>query len=472
MLKGKVYLIGAGPGNAELITLKGYRLIKKADVILYDHLIDAELLKVARADVELIPVGKFAGLHTLPQDKINELLIKKAKEGKIVVRLKGGDPYLFGRGGEEAEACADAGIDFEVVPGVTSAIAGPCYAGIPVTHRDYTSNVAFVTGHRKEKENLEIPKAGTIVFLMGVSNVEKIVRALLENGWDKNTKIAAIENATCYTQRVITSTLSNFVKKIKKAKLEPPAVFVAGRVVDLGKKLNWFSRKTNVLVLGNHPEKYNYLGNIVHRRIIDCVPLNNYSRVDKILKKELETFDWLVFTSDNGVKFFFQRLSACGKDARRLSKAKIACIGKTTADCLRELAISADLVPELESSAGLLREFKKINMKGKRVLLPQSEIASAEMPNGLLKMGAAVEKMPVYKTIEIHPGEVNFDFIDRILFTSGSTVRAFVKRFGKVPKQIRVYCLGLPTQRQAKKYGIRAAVLSGKLKGKGANEAE
>lgn len=216
MLKGKVYLVGAGPGNVELITLKGFSLIKKADVVLYDRLIDPELLKAVKPNAELISVGKSAGQHTLPQDEINALLIKKAKAKKIIVRLKGGDPYLFGRGAEEAEACADAGIDFEVVPGVTSALAGPCYAGIPVTHRDYTSNVAIVTGHRKKEQHIEIPKAGTVIFLMGVSNVERIVSSLLENNWPEKTKIAAIENASFYNQRVITGTLKDFVEIVKK----------------------------------------------------------------------------------------------------------------------------------------------------------------------------------------------------------------------------------------------------------------
>jgi uroporphyrinogen III methyltransferase/synthase len=466
MSKGKVYLIGAGPGNFELITLRGLSLIEKADVVLYDHLIDPEFLNSAKLEAELISVGKFAGHHTLPQDKINALMIKKAKENKVVVRLKGGDPYLFGRGGEEAEACADAGIDFEVVPGVTSALAAPAYAGIPVTHRDYTSNVAIVTGHRKEKERIEIPKAGTIVFLMGVSNAEKIVNSLLESSWPAKTKIAAIENASCYNQRVIKGTLNNFLKEAKKANLHPPAVFVVGRVVELSKKLNWFARKPNVLVLGNHPEKYTHLGNIVHRRIIDCVPLNNYRRVDKILKKSLDTFDWIVFTSDNGVRFFFKRVFSIGKDARNLSQAKIACIGKTTADSLKEFGILADMIPKLESSEGLLKEFAKLKLKDKKVLLPQSEIASTELPKGLLKMGAVIEKMAVYKTVETEPGEVDFDFIDRILFTSGSTVRAFLRRFGKVPKHIKSFCQGEPTLKEAKRHGIKAEVLTEKLAGK------
>ncbi len=459
MSDGKVYLVGAGPGDIELITLKGHRLIKLADVILYDHLIEPELLKAARLGAELISVGKLAGQHTLPQDEINSLLITKARAGKIVVRLKGGDPYLFGRGGEEAQACADAGIDFEVVPGVTSAIAAPCYAGIPVTHRDYTSDVAIVTGHRKDEQYIEIPKAGTVVFLMGVSNIEKIVHSLLKANWPEGTRIAAIERGTFYNQRVIAGTLKDIVEMVKKAGLKPPAVFVVGRVVELGEKLNWFASKPNILVLGNYPQKYAHLGNIVHKRIIDCVQLEDYSQVDRVLEQGLHAFDWIVFTSANGVKYFFQRLYSTGKDVRKLASARVAAIGRTTADSLREFGILADIVPKLESSEGLLEEFSKIEMKGKKVLLPQSEIASAELPEGLLKRGSVIERVAVYKTVEIEPGEVDFDYIDQILFTSGSTVRAFVKYFGKVPGSVKAYCLGLPSLQEAKRHGIDAEIL-------------
>ena len=458
MIHGKVYLVGTGPGDAELVTLKGYRLICEADVVLHDHLIPVELLNLARPGAEIISVGKFASRHTLPQAQINALLIEKAKDNKIVVRLKGGDPYLFGRGGEEAEACAEAGVDFEVVPGVTSALAAACYGGIPPTHRDYTSNVAIVTGHRKGTEEIEIPKAGTVIFLMGVSNIEKIVNSLLEDGWDKEAKIAAIEHGTCYDQRVIKGTLDNFLHVVAEEKLRTPAVFIVGKVVELQEKLDWFTKKPNVLVLGNHPQKYSGLGNIVHRQIIDCIPIDDYTKADSLLK-DIAGFDWIVFTSVNGVKYLFERLYAMGKDARSLSNAKIAAIGKTTAARLKEFGISADLVPENESSAGLLEEFAKLNMENKKVLLPQSEIASKELPDGLLNMQAVIEKVAVYKTVEIDPGEIDFDYIDQVFFTSGSTVRAFIKRFGKVPKNIKSYCLGQPTLNEAKKHNIDAEII-------------
>ncbi|MHC4157085.1 MAG: uroporphyrinogen-III C-methyltransferase, partial [Planctomycetota bacterium] len=307
MSEGKVYLVGAGPGDAGLITLKGCQLISQADVILHDHLIPSELLRLARPAAEVISVGKFASQHTMSQPDINNLLVEKAKSGHRVVRLKGGDPFLFGRGGEEAEACAEAGVEFEVVPGVTSALAVPSYAGIPPTHRDYTPNVAIVTGHRKGEQQLEIPKAGTIVFLMGVANIRKIVASLLDAGWLRETKIAAIENGTCYNQRVVTGTLENFVEIIQAAALRTPAVFIVGKVVELREKLGWFDGKPTVLVLGIHPEKYAHLGNIVHRPLIDCVGLEDYSGADSVLR-ELKGFGWVAFTSANAIRFFFERL--------------------------------------------------------------------------------------------------------------------------------------------------------------------
>jgi uroporphyrinogen III methyltransferase/synthase len=459
MPRGKVYLVGAGPGSIELITLKGYKLIGRADVILHDHLIPHELLKLAKPDAEIISVGKFASRHTKTQDQINALLIEKAKGNKVVVRLKGGDPFLFGRGGEEAEACVDEGVDFEVVPGVTSALSAPSYAGIPPTHRDFTPNVAIVTGHRRDEKEIEIPNAGTLIFLMGVANIKKIVDSLLKAGWSPQTRIAAVENGTCYNQRVITGTLDNFVQKIQEENLKTPAIFIVGKVVELHQKLNWFDKKQRVLVLGTHPEKHSHLGTIIHRPIVDCVPLEDYSQLYDALKR-LDTFDWLVFTSANGVRFFFDRLHSSGSDARSLSPMKAAVIGKTTTQQLLGFGIVADIVPDIESSTGLLEKFRTIDMKNKNILLPQAKVASKELPEGLVKFGAKVDVVPVYQTVEMEPEDVDFEHIDKILFTSGSTVRAFVKKFGKVPPHIKACCLGLPTQTVAKENGIDADILS------------
>ncbi len=460
MAKGKVYLVGAGPGNAELITVRGMRLIERADVICYDHLIPVELLRAARADAESIDVGKSAGRHTMPQSEINDLLVRKAGDSEVVVRLKGGDPYLFGRGGEEAAACAKAGVDFEVVPGVSSALAAPAYAGIPLTHRDFTSDVAIITGHRREDTPIEIPKAGTLVFLMSLENLEKVIDALSNAGWSDDTPMAAIERGTCYDQRVIIGKLASFAAKVEQAKLKPPAVIVVGKVVRMRKELDWFSKRPNVLFLGSHPEKYEHLGNIVHRRIIDCVPVEDYTQADEKLRS-LGRFDWVVFTSVNGVEYVFERLFAMGLDARTFGSAQAAAIGRTTADRLKQSGIKADIVAVVESSAGLLDEFAKLEMAGKKVLLPRAEHASDEFSERLEKMGARVERIAVYKTVEIDPGDIDFDFIDRVVFTSGSTVRAFVNRYGAAPAGVEAFCLGLPTLREASACGINAQLLPG-----------
>jgi len=454
----KVYLVGAGPGDAGLITLKGYHLIRCADVILYDHLIPDELLKLARADAEVTFVGKSAGHHTLVQDEINRLLVEKAQNGKIVVRLKGGDPFLFGRGGEEAEALAEAGVDFEIVPGVTSALSAPAYAGIPPTHRDYTSSVAIVTGHRRDEGQIEIPKAGTIIFLMGVANLPRIITSLLDGGWPARTKIAAIENGTRYNQKVVTGTLEDFPEKVEAADIRPPCVFVVGKVVELHQRLDWFSRKPRILLLGTHPEKYHHLGTIVHRPMIDCVALEDYSKADAVLKA-LAAFQWIVFTSANGIRFFFERLVAIGLDSRALASSRVAVIGKTSAQYLARFGIKADMCPDTESSKGLIEKFETLDIAGSKILLPQAEAASTELAQGLSAMGAEVEALALYRTVELEPDPIDFENIDWIIFTSGSTIRSFVKRFGSVPAHIKAYCLGPPSLAEAKKHNINAELL-------------
>jgi uroporphyrinogen III methyltransferase/synthase len=385
-------------------------------------------------------------------------LIEKAANNEVVVRLKGGDPLLFGRGGEEAEACAEAGVDFEFVPDITSALAAPCYGGIPPTHRNYTSNIAIVTGHRKDEKEIEIPKAGTIIFLMGVSNIEKIINSLLEAGWPDYTKIAAIEKGTCYDQRVFQGNLGNFLELTRKAQLRTPAVFIVGKVVELREKLDWFGKKPRILLPGTHPEKYRHLGIIIHKPLIKSVPLDDYTKTDKVLKR-LDAFDWIVFTSSNGVKFLFGRLNQIGFDTRTIGKAKVASIGKTTSEKLKTFGVVADMQPKLESSIGLLEEFKKVSIKNKRLLLVRPEVGSSMLLNGLADTKADIEAVVVYKNINIEPKETDFDFIDQILFTSGSTIRAFLKMYSSVPAGIKVYCLGKPTLNEAIKHNIPAELL-------------
>ena len=458
--KTTVFLIGAGPGDKELITVKGLRALEQADVILYDHLISNELLAHAKKGAEKISVGKFASNHTLPQEDINDLMIQKAKAGKIVARLKGGDCYLFGRGGEEAEACYSAGIAFEVIPGITSALAAPCYAGIPPTHRDCTSSIAVVTGHRKKNDDrpINIPKAGTVIFLMSVGNIKNIIQSLLEAGYSAETKIAAVEHGTCYDQRVIKGTLDDFLDVIKGNPLRTPAIFIIGKVVKLQEKLDWFSKKPKILHLGNHPERYSHLGTIVHRQIIQCVESEDSEQVSDYFNNP-KHYDWIVFTSGNGIKFFFRKLYAAGYDSRIFAKTRFAVIGQASAKRLLEFGIKADLCAAVESSKGLLEAFSKIDASGLLFLLPQAEVSSTELPDGLTSQGTEVDNLAVYKTVETEIGDVDLDYIDQILFSSGSTVRAFVNRFGSVPKHIEPLCLGLPTQIVAKQHNIDATII-------------
>lgn len=460
MSKAKVFLIGAGPGDKDLITVKGLEVLSRADVILYDHLISHELLAHTKHDAEKISVGKFASNHTLPQNEINDLIIEKAKEGKVVARLKGGDCYLFGRGGEEAEACYDADIAFEVVPGITSALAAPCYAGIPPTHRDCTSNIAIVTGHRKQGDNrpIDIPHTGTVIFLMSVGNIRNIVQSLLAAGYPADTKIAAIEHGTCYDQRVIKGTLDKFLDVLKDNPLRTPAIFIVGKVVELQEKLDWFSKKPVILHLGNHPERYSHLGTIVHRQIIQCVESDDNEQTNQSFRNAGQ-YDWIVFTSGNGIQFFFKKLYAMGLDARIFANTQFAVIGQASSERLLEFSIKADICSAVESSRGLLKEFSKIQVKGLSILLPGAEVSSEELPDGLSENGAQVDKLIVYKTIETEIEDVNLDYINQILFTSGSTIKAFVKKFGSVPKHIQALCMGVPTQTTARHYNIDAKII-------------
>ena len=460
MAKTNVFLIGAGPGDSGLITVKGLEILSRADVILYDHLIGHELLDHAKDGAETISVGKFAAHHTLPQEAINDLIIQKAKEGKLVARLKGGDCYLFGRGGEEAEACYQAGIAFEVVPGITSALAAPCYAGIPPTHRDCTSNIAVVTGHRKKGDTrpIDIPKAGTVIFLMSVGNIENIVHSLLDADYSPDTKIAAVEHGTCYDQRIIKGTLDNFLDVINETPLRTPAIFIVGKVVELQEKLDWFSKKPRILLLGHYPERYAHLGTIVHRQIIQCVETNDNEQTTQSLQNAAK-HDWIIFTSGNGIKFFFKKLFALGLDCRIFAHTKFAVIGQASGERLAEFGIKADLVAETESSSGLLEAFSTIDVSGLSILLPQAEVSSEQLPEDLAARGAKVEKLTVYKTIEKEIDDVDLDYIDQVLFTSGSTVRAFVEKFSNIPKHIEALCLGIPTQTIAKEHGIEANII-------------
>ena len=480
---GKVYIIGAGPGDAGLITLKAVEALLAVDVVVYDNLVNEELLKFAPSQAKFIYAGKKGGDHTLSQDRINELLVKEARAGNTVARLKGGDPFIFGRGGEEAQILAENNIEFEIIPGVTSAIAVPAYAGIPLTHRGFTSTVAFVTGHEdptKEKSDIDwsaLAKIGTLVFLMGVKNLPQITKELIKNGKAPETPVALIRNGSLPTQQVLVGMLSNIVILAHANDFRPPAILVVGGVVDLRDTLRWFDNKPlfGLGVVITRPERQaddlarlllEQGANPISFPTIAIEPPDDWGELDKALK-QLESYHWLIFTSANGVRFFFERLRQKEKDIRDLKGIKICCIGPATARQIEEKDIKVDLVPDEFIAEGILKSFSALNVRGKKILLPRAAQARDILLEGLKNQGAEVDVVTVYRTI--NSGRKKEEFmalldtheVDIITFTSSSTVTNFVEIMGKdfvLPPQVRVACIGPVTTATAKKAGFQVDI--------------
>lgn len=499
MNRGIVYIVGAGPGDPKLITVKGLECIKKAGVIIYDRLACRRLLAFARPEAELIYVGKSPERHTLKQDEINRLLVEKAAKGKIVTRLKGGDPFVFGRGGEEAEALWKAGIPFEVVPGVTSAVAAPAYAGIPVTHREYTSTMAIITGNEdplKEYSSIAWDKistgAGTLVFLMGITNLTKIAERLIENGRPPQTPVALVMWGTRPEQRTLVGTLENISKKAEEAGFKNPAVIIVGEVVSLRDKLNWFEKKplfgkrvlvtrsreqasalsTAVEALGGEPLEFPTI------RITDP---EDYGPLDQAIK-QLHTFNVVIFTSVNGVKSFFRRLRHQQKDIRELGTARICAIGPKTREALEDFGLQVNYVPEEYRAEKVVEELCGKVGAGERVLLPRADIARNVLPEALAKMGVDVTEVVAYSTT-MGGGDAPMikemlrnKEIHLITFTSSSTVRNFVK-FLDAPDLknllagVTVACIGPITAGTAEDMGLDVDVVAEKYTIEGLVEA-
>jgi uroporphyrinogen III methyltransferase/synthase len=483
--KGLVYLVGAGPGNPGLITVKGLACLQKADVIVYDRLVSPALLRQAPQECEMIDVGKSPRRHTLPQEAINALLVEKALAGKAVVRLKGGDPFLFGRGGEEAEALAEAGVPFEVVPGVTSAIAAPAYAGIPVTHRDQTSSFAVVTGHEdptKADSSLDWQKlatgVGTLVILMGVGNLPKIVAKLIEHGRDPRTPVAIVQEGTDTRQKTVTGTLADIVERAREADIKPPAVTVVGEVVALREKLRWFDTKPlfgkRVLVTRSREqasalsERLRELGaEPLEYPTIEIAPPKDMTPLDEAIAT-LPSYDWLILTSANGVRALVDRMSEKGTDIEALRRPKIAAIGPATAQALQRHGLRVDYMPEVylaeEIAAGIG------DVAGQRILLSRVERAPKQLAQALRGKGAAVDEVTAYRTLAVGaPDELKAlledEQIDIVTFTSSSTVRNLVANLpGPTPATVLsrclVACIGPVTAKTAKRLGIRVDVVA------------
>lgn len=483
---GKVYLVGAGPGDPRLLTIRGKECLEKADVVLYDYLANPVLLDLLPPHAEKIYVGRRGRGAYQDQHDINRLLIEKAREGKIVVRLKGGDPFVFGRGGEEAEAIASARIPFEVVPGVTSAVAVPAYAGIPVTHRTFASTVTFVTGHEdpaKGDTRLDWPRlasgAGTVVFLMGMKNLPAIVAHLTKEGKPPETPVAVIRWGTRSSQRTIVGTLADIVKKASAAEMEPPTVIVVGEVVRVREQLNWFETRPlfgKRMLVTRAREQAGELSRLLLEHgaepiecpVIAIVPPERWDEVDAAIA-EVQAFQWLVFTSVNGIRPFMDRLTRQGRDARALAGIKLCCIGPRTAEELANYGLRADLVPDKFQAEGLI-EAMKADMMGQRVLIARAAVAREVLPEQLRAAGAAVRVVVVYRTVRpaVEADRIKDRLgrheIDVLTFASSSTVRNFCALFDsrdelrKLTAGAAVACIGPITARTVEEEGLSVGI--------------
>lgn len=447
MKKGIVYLVGAGPGDPGLITVKGLECIRRADVVVHDRLASPELLREARPDAEIIYVGKASSRHAMAQGDINRLLVEMATQGKVVTRLKGGDPYVFGRGGEEAEELVEAGIPFQEVPGVTSAIAAPAYAGIPVTHRDFTSGVAIFTGHEdptKDESAIAWDKistgVGTLVFVMGMENLPKIAEKLQAHGRPPGTPVALIRWGTLPRQETLVGTLADIVEKAKSASFTAPVIIIVGEVVTLRKRLRWFDNRPlsgkRVLVTRTR-EQASQLSALLREQgaeplecpTIQIEPLEDSSELDRALDN-LSQYDWVVFTSVHGVRHVLHRLRALGREPAALASTRLAAIGPSTSRELAGAGLRVEYQPGEYVAEAIVEGMNGV--AGKRILLPRADIAREALTIGLREKGAVVDEVDAYRTVpaSAEAGPVRLLLasgeIDAVTFTSSSTVRNFV----------------------------------------------
>ncbi|MCL2336546.1 MAG: uroporphyrinogen-III C-methyltransferase [Firmicutes bacterium] len=480
--QGIVYLIGAGPGDPGLITVKGLACLQTADVVVYDRLAGARLLGHCRPDARLIYVGKQPDRHTLTQNEINRLLVQEAAAGHTVARLKGGDPFVFGRGGEEAEELAQHGIPFEVVPGITSAIAVPAYAGIPVTHRNHTATLAIITGNEdpeKEDSNIQWSKiatgAGTLVFLMGMGNLAGISNNLMAHGRDPQTPVALIRWGTRPEQQTLTGELANIAALAQEANFKNPAIIIVGEVVKLRERLHWFEDKPlfgkRILVTRSR-EQASALSRSIEQLggepvEFPTISINepfDYAPLDRAIGR-LAEYQWVIFTSVNGVNYFFHRLRHLGGDIRELHGAGICAIGPQTREFLERLALRVDYVPGEYRAEEIVSGLRGLIKPGDLVLLPRADIARQALPEGLAALGARVDEVTAYRTTT---GQGNAKLItdmladgeiDIITFTSSSTVRNFVSLLGaeQIPAltgRALVACIGPITAQTATELGL------------------
>jgi len=479
---GCCYLVGAGPGDLGLVTLRAKQLIQRAQVIVYDYLCNPEMLQWAPETAEIIYAGKKAGAHTLKQDEINALLVELARAGKQVVRLKGGDPFLFGRGGEEAQALAAAGIPFEVVPGVTSAIAAPAYAGIPVTHRGITSHVTFFTGHEnpaKTESSIDFDAltkmGGTQVMLMGVERIEAVAQKMMEHGVRADLPVALIRWGTTGRQEVICGTLQDIAQQVAERNFAPPAIAVFGEVVSLEKELHWQDQRPlagrRIVVTRTRKQAGALSGQlrdlgaeVIELPTIRIEPPSDL-RAFAELVQDAHAYDWIVFTSPNGVTSFFEMFYKLYDDARDIGGARIAAIGAATAQRVRSFHLKVDLQPEEFVAEAVVKEFKKEgDIENLRILIARAEEARDLLPKELGALGAIVDVAFAYRTVAETNDRTEArsrlarEGADMITFTSSSTVENFLALGLPWPAGMKVASIGPITSKTARDRGLTIGV--------------
>jgi uroporphyrinogen III methyltransferase/synthase len=504
--KGVVYLVGAGPGDIGLLTVKGLRCLQKAEVVIYDFHLNAQILNYINHDAEFIYAGKRGGHHTMTQDEINAAIVAKASEGKIVCRLKGGDPFVFGRGGEEAQVLAKEGLRFEVVPGVSSSVAAPAYAGIPLTHRLYSSSFAVIPGYEdttKEESAIDWKKlatgVGTLVFLMAVKNIDVLTQKLIENGRRPDTPVAVIRWGTRPDQKTIVSTLKDVATVVRAKEIKPPAVMVVGDVVKLRDELKWYEEKPmfghRVLVTREHMggfERLEDLGaEIVQFSTVEIVPPASWEELDRSIDR-ISVYHWLIFTSANGVKYFFRRLFERDIDIRELKGLKVCAIGSKTAAEVQKFGVRVDLVPDKFRAEGLIEAFVKEGpgaesslrgqspkpetqnsqpLAGKRFLLPRAEVAREIFPDEVRRLGGSIDVPVAYRAVkpELHGKRLKrFLKEGRITiatFTSAATFNNFREIMGgdadEMLRNVAMAVIGPVTARAIEKTGRTVDIMPG-----------
>ncbi len=478
MNAGKVWLVGAGPGDVGLFTKKGMEVLAQAQVVVYDSLVGEGILSMIPETAKTIDVGKRGGYHKVKQEEINQILLREAQAGQRVVRLKGGDPFLFGRGGEELELLEEANIPYEVVPGVTSPLAVPAYNGIPVTHRDYCSSLHIITGHKREGKPYDIDfealvkTKGTLIFLMGVAALSDITNGLLKAGMEADMPAAILQEGTTARQRRVVATLSTLEEEVKRQQIAAPAIIVVGKVCSLADQFAWYEKLplAGYKVLLTRPrdlisdmaKKLRVQGaEVLELPAIRTVMIEENEPLRKALE-QMETYQWLVFTSPTGVKMFFKSLQNFDIDIRSLGQVRIASMGKGTQKALSDWGLRPDLIPEVFDGEHLARALAEKLKGDEKILIPRARNGNQELTRILGETGAEVDDIATYDTVYEKQDVIDeaAEFadgkIDCAVFTSGSTVRGFAEAVGELDfSKVKAACIGRQTMAEAQRYGMQ-----------------